>query len=130
MRAPCTAPIPIAPNPNTATSVPASTGNRHTANPRPTADGQPRIDSSAGETRVKIGTTQSSSDTSNSALPPGPIGRDVIYTGVLSDIVAETIDGSRVRQLSPRPTRQLPQTPHCGVAEMMTWSPTLTRLTA
>src|SRR3989304_3129257 len=130
MRAPCTALIPIGPRPNTATSDPASIGKRHIASPSPVPPTQASTDDSIGGTFVKSGTTHSSSETMISEYPAGPMGGAVMYAGVLSDIVAEGIAGSRVLHRSPRPARQFAHTPQFGVVASITWSPTFTRLTS
>src|SRR4030095_3973512 len=90
MRAPGTALIPTGPSPNTATAVPASTGNRHIARPRPQALTHASSDNSAAGTLVQTGTTNSSQVTRISEYPLGPFA---IRTGVLSAISADGIFG-------------------------------------
>jgi len=52
-----------------------------------------------------------------------------MYTGVLSDIVADGIEGVFAKHRSPRPARQFEQVPQFGVVAINTWSPGFTRFT-
>ena len=126
MRAPWTALKPRGPAPSTRTSVPASTGIRRIANPRPHDITHDSNESSAAGTLLTMGTVCSSQATIISAKPPS-----VPFTGMPSVVSATGNTGlpAPTAHASPRPWRQSQHCPHCAVTGTTTRSPTCTRLT-